>query len=131
MERLFNEVRSASDLVKNVISNVQDIIRGEVRLAKAELAEEGRKAGGALAYLATAGVLAILGLFFVLFSLMLILNRILPGWAAALAVAVIVLGVAGILFSIGREKFRHFSAKPQKTIESVKENVEWFRNQTV
>ena len=70
MERLFNEVRSASDLVKNVISNVQDIIRGEVRLAKAELAEEGRKAGGVLAYLATAGVLAILGLFFVLFSLM-------------------------------------------------------------
>jgi len=130
MERLINEVRSASEVLKNIIGNVQDIIRSEVSLAKAEVKEESRKAAGAMAFMASAGLLAVLGLFYVLFSLMLGLNHVMPGWAAALAVGLLVFAIAGVLFSIGRAKFRKFSAAPQKTIGSVKENVEWFRNQT-
>jgi uncharacterized membrane protein YqjE len=131
MERLMNEVRSASDLLKTIIGNVQDIIRSEVSLAKAEVKEETRKAAGAMVFMASAGVLGLLGLFYVLFSIMLLLNRLMPGWAAALSVALLVFAIGGVLFSIGRSKFRKFSAAPQKTIGSVKENVEWFRNQTV
>lgn len=130
MERLVNDVRSASELVKNVVGNVQEIIRSEVRLAKTEVTEEARKAGGAIMFFAAAGILALQGLFFALFSVMLVLSRLIAGWAASLIVMVLVLAVAGILFLIGRKRMRLVSAKPQKTIESVKENVEWFRNQT-
>lgn len=122
--------RSFSDLIRGVISNLQNMIRSEVSLAKAELREE---AGKAMAGAKSLGIAAVLGLYaggFLLAALCMFLATIMPGWAAALAVGLVLGLTAFVLFRSGSKAMGEVSPKPEKTIASVKENVAWLKNQT-
>jgi len=120
--------RSMGDVVKDIISNVQEMVRSEVRLARAEIRQdmtESMAAGKLLA--AGAGLAAFAGLFG-LVAVALLLGAVMPLWLSFLIVSV-VLGIAGmVLLSKGRARF--IVPTPDKTIENVKENVQWMKNQT-
>ncbi len=120
--------RSAADVVKDIIGNAQEMIRSEVRLAKAEVREEvGKTLDGAklLGMGAGAGLFA---LGFILAGVAMLLAQFMPSWAATLIVGV-VLGIAAfVMISNGKGRLR--VPTPEKTIENVKENVEWVKNQT-
>jgi hypothetical protein len=53
-----------------------------------------------------------------------------PAWMAALIVGVVLLIVSGMLLMIGRTRLKQVSPKPEKTIETMKENIEWAKDQT-
>jgi hypothetical protein len=121
--------RPFSAVLQDIVGNMQDIIRAEVRLAKTEVREE-------LAQARTAGVLvgagAIAGLLCAIFLLLAVvyaLSLVLPEWAAALAVAVAVGIVAGVALSLGIKRFKTIRAVP-KTAASLKENVQWAKQLT-
>lgn len=120
--------RSMGEVVKDIITNVQDMVRSEVRLAKAELREEGTRSAAAAKLIGIGAGLALLSAGFVLVSIAQLLALVMPAWLATLLVGS-VLGIAGTaMLSKGRARFT--MPKPQKTIENVKENVEWMKNQT-
>ena len=120
--------RSMSEVVKDIISNVQDMVRSEMRLAKAELREEGARSAAAAKLIGIGAGLALLSAGFVLVSIAQLLALVMPAWLATLLVGTI-LGIAGMtMLSKGRAQFT--VPKPNKTIENVKENVEWMKNQT-
>jgi uncharacterized membrane protein YqjE len=120
--------RSMGEVVKDIIGNVQDMMRSEMRLAKAEIREEAGKTMSAAKVL---GIGAVLGLFaagFLLLSVVQLLALAMPVWLASLIVGA-VLAMAGFaMISKGKSHLR--LPTPQKTIENVKENVEWMKNQT-
>jgi uncharacterized membrane protein YqjE len=120
--------RSAADLVRDIITNVQEMVRSEVRLAKAEVREETQKTVAGAKKLGVAAVAGIFALAFVLWSVAMLLMRVMPDWAATLAVGVVLGVTAAMLLSKARGELR--MPKPEKTIENVKENVEWMKNQT-
>jgi len=120
--------RPIAEVVRDIIANVQDMVRSEVRLAKAEIKEEASKTAQGAAYLAVGGMLALYAVGFVLVAIAQMLDLVMPAWAAALLVAVVLGITAAVLVGKGRERL-HVPA-PEKTIESVKENVEWMKNQT-
>lgn len=124
------EQRSFADVVKDIIANVQDLIRSEVRLAKAEFREEAGKAVSAATMLIIGAVLGMFALGFLLLTVMFALENLVANWAAALIVGVAVGIAGGVLLLTGKERISQVSPKPDKTIESVKENVEWMKNQT-
>jgi uncharacterized membrane protein YqjE len=120
--------RSFSEVVKDIIGNVQEMIRSEVRLAKAELREE---AGETLSAAKLLGIGIGAGLFalcFILTSAALLLALIMPAWLATLIMGVVLGGAAAILVSKGRARLK--VPQPRKTIENVKENVQWMKDQT-
>lgn len=123
-----NRDRPLTEVVKDIIGNVQDMVRSEVRLAKAEIREEaGRSMEGAKLL----GIGAGLGLFaaaFVLTAIALLLALVMPAWLATLLLGVVLGGVGAMMISKGRAKLT--VPKAQKTIDNVKENVEWMKNQT-
>jgi len=120
--------RSAADLVKDIIANAQEMIRSEIRLAKAEVREEAGKTMSAAQTLLIGAGAGLFALGFVLSAIALLLAQYMPSWIATLLVGV-VLGIgAAIMISKGRGKIR--VPTPQKTIDNVKENVEWMKNQT-
>jgi uncharacterized membrane protein YqjE len=121
--------RSASELVQNIVTNAQQIIRSEVRLAKAELREESKKALAGSAALATGGVLALFGLGFLLAAATAGLALVIPWWAAALIVGFVLAVAGGAGIAAGIKTWRTVHA-PEKTIQDVKENVEWLKQQT-
>ncbi|HET8548466.1 MAG TPA: phage holin family protein [Bryobacteraceae bacterium] len=122
--------RSTGDVLKDIIGNMQDIIRSEVRLARVEMKEETGKMFRAAAVLAAGAVLALYGLLFILLALVYTLTTSLSPAASALIVGVALAIVAGILVSAGRARLRKVSPKPEKTIDTVKENIEWLKGQT-
>lgn len=122
--------RPLADLVKSAISNVQEIVRSEVRLARAEVKEEVKQAGSGAGLFAAGGVLALYALGFLLAGLMLVLALFAPVWLAALVIGFLLAIAAGILLAMGRYRWKRFHPFPEKTAHNVKENVEWLRNQT-
>jgi len=122
--------RSFGEIVKSIIGNLQEIVRAEVRLARTEIREEGGKAAESGKHLGMGAVAGLFSGLFLLNAVMYGLSGWMPLWAAALVVSA-VLGIAAMmLLSKGREEWKKFSPKPEKTVETVKENVEWIKTQT-
>jgi len=120
--------RPVTEVFKDIVGNVQEMVRSEVRLARAEMSEEISKTTRAGAMLAAGAVLAAIAGVFLLVCLAQLLGLVMPAWAATLLIAVL-LGIgAAVLISTGKSRLR--VPTPEKTIENVKENVEWMKNQT-
>jgi len=120
--------RSAADLVRDIISNAQEMVRSEVKLAKAEFREETTKTLSGAKKMAIAAGAGLFALTFVLWSVAMLLARVLPDWVATLLVGIVLGAVAGVLYSRARSEIQ--MPTPDKTIENIKENVEWMKNQT-
>jgi hypothetical protein len=116
------------ELVKELSRDVSTLVRQELELAKAEMAEKGRKAGPAAGMLGGAGVAGLATLGALTAFLILVLDLVLPTWAAALIVTALWAAVAGVLALRGRQKAREVGKPmPEKTVDSVKEDVKWLK----
>jgi uncharacterized membrane protein YqjE len=122
--------RSIADVLQDIVGNLQGIVRAEVRLAKTEVKEEASKAGRAAAMLGAGVVAAIYTVGLLLLTILFALAAAMPLWLAALILFVLLAATSAILLSIGKKRFQTVHAKPEKTMESMKENVEWVKTQT-
>ena len=121
----------ANTLVHQEIELVKVELNENLELAKAELAEKGKKAGAGVAVLTAAGVAGLLALGTFTGFLILALDGVMPNWAAALCIAGLWALVAVPLALYGRNKIQDVGTPvPEKTIESVKEDVAWLKHQT-
>ena len=122
---------STGELVKELSQQVSELVRQEVELAKTEMTEKGRKAGIGAGFLGGAGVAGLAALGGLTAFLILVLDLAMPAWAAALIVTALWAAVAGVLALRGREKVREVGRPmPEKTADSVKEDVQWLKGQT-
>jgi len=123
--------RSTGELVKDLSNQVSLLARQEIELAKAEMAEKGRRAGLGLGLVAAAGVSALLALGTLTACVVLALDGAMPAWLAALIVALTWSVVAAVLASVGKQKMEQAGTPvPEQTVESVKEDIKWLRDQT-
>lgn len=121
----------ATTLVHQEVELVKVELNENLELAKAELAEKGKKAGTGAAALAAAGVAALLALGSLTAFLILALDGVMPTWAAALCVSGLWVLVAVPLALYGRNQIQEVGTPvPEKTLESVKEDVAWLKDQT-
>lgn len=121
---------SIAGLLQDIVGNIQGIIRSEVRLAKAEVTEDATSMGKAAGMLVAGAVLGIYALGILLLFVIYALNGPLPDWAAALIVGLVVAAAAGILVKVGLERIKSVNPAPDKTIDSVKEDIQWVKQQT-
>jgi uncharacterized membrane protein YqjE len=122
--------RSFSDLFQDIIHHIQEIVRSEVRLAKLELRDEATKAKSAGLLMTVGGITATFAAFFLLLMFVYALSRVVPDWAAALIVSVMLAIVAGATLNSGIQRFKQIHPAPERAIETLKENVEWAKQQT-
>ena len=122
--------RSFTDVLQDIVGNVQSIIRSEIRLAKTEVKEETAKAGKAGAIIAAGVVLGLYAFGFALVTITRALEMVTAPWLASLIVSVLVGVAALVAVNIGRTRMKYVHTTPEKTIASVKENVEWVKDQT-
>ncbi len=117
--------RSLGDLVSEVTQDLSTLVRQELQLARAEVGAEAKKAGKAGGLLGGAAYAGHLVALFASLALMLGLGALIPlGWAA-LVVALLWAAVGAALYSRGRRELATVNPKPERTIESIKEDVQW------
>ena len=117
-------------MLKQLADETTTLVRQEIELAKAEFSEKGRKAGAGFGMWGAAGVAGLLALGALTASLILALDGAMPNWLAALVVAAVYGVLAGVLYLAGRQKVDEATPiKPEQTIETLKEDVEWAKTQ--
>lgn len=117
--------RPLGELVGDLTRDVSTLVRQEIDLAKAELREEAVKTGKAAGMLGAAGFAGYLVLLFLSLTIMWALADVVHiGWAA-LIVAVIWAVVGAVLFALGRSRLRSVDPTPRRTVETIKEDVQW------
>jgi hypothetical protein len=121
---------SIGDLIGEVAGDVTKLFRQELALAKAEMKEEAVKAGKAGGMLAGAGFAGYMVAVLLSFAAVFALASVMPhGWAAVV-VAVVWAVVGGVLYAMGRGRMKQVDPVPRQTIDSVKEDAQWVRDQT-
>ena len=125
-----SEGRTVSDVLHDILQNLQEMVRSEIRLAKVEIREEAKRAISSGVWIATGAVSAASALMFLLWTLAYALATRMPLWAATLVVAVVMAGVASVLIMGGLRRAKRVQPMPERMIESVKENIEWMKQQT-
>src|ERR1700674_3477290 len=124
------EDRSLSEVLQDVMRNVQEIVRSEVRLAKTEIQEEATGAKSATLLLGAGAVTAIFAILFLLLMIAHALALVMPSWAAALIVGAALAVVASVMPSAGVRRFKQIPSTRERTVETIKENVEWAKQHT-
>ncbi len=117
--------RSIASVLGDIVGNVQQIIRAEVRLAKIEVSEAIARAGRGTVIAAAGALLCMMALGFVLLAAVYALALVWPAWAAALTVGVGVGVIGGVCVSAGLSKLKQVSLAPPKTIATLQENIQW------
>lgn len=111
-------------LVHRLSEQIPELVRSEIRLAQAELTEKGKRAGLGIGMFSAAGLLAFLGLSTLVATAILALALVLPAWAAALIVAVLLFVGAGIVALVGKKEVEQATPPaPERAIENVREDV--------
>jgi hypothetical protein len=117
--------KSTAELVQQASEQLSRLVRDEITLAKAELAEKGKRAGIGAGLFGGAGALAMYGLGAAIATGIIALDLVLPLWLAALIVTVVLFAVAGVLALLGKKQIsRAVPPEPLAAIESVKADVD-------
>ena len=122
--------RSTVELLRRLSQETTTLVRQEIDLAKAEVAQKGKRAGLGAGLFGGAGVAGLLALGALSACVILALDTAMEGWLAALIVALVWAALAAVLALRGREKVQEATPPiPEQAKESVKEDVEWAKTQ--
>jgi Flp pilus assembly protein TadB len=116
--------RTTSELVKTASEQISRLVRDELKLAQAEIAQKGKHAGIGAGLFGAGGLIALYGVAALLTAVVLLLAYVMPAWLAAVIVGVLLLGVAGVLALVGKKQVQQASpAMPEDTVRNVKADV--------
>ena len=124
-----NGQRSMPELMRAIATDTSTLVRKEVELARREIMEAVTarlKAAGAMA---AAGVMVLMVLVFGGAAAVRALDGRVAPWASPLIVAGGFLILAALAVAIGMARAKRPSLTPEKTVETVKEDVEWAKAQ--
>jgi len=124
------EDRSLGELFADLAQETSTLVRQEVALAKTELTQKASRVGRDVAMLVVGGAVAYAGLLVLLAAVVFGLATFMPNWLAALIVGLVVAAVGYFLVQRGRDALGREDLTPRQTIETLKEDAEWAKEQT-
>jgi uncharacterized membrane protein YqjE len=120
-----------NELVQRASQQLTELVRGELRLAQAEMKEKGRRYGKGGGLFGGAGVVGFLTLQALVATVIAALAVPLPVWAAALIVTAVLGLIAAVMAMSGKKQVdRAAPPVPQQTIENVKADVAEIKEST-
>lgn len=119
------EGQTLGALVHQLSQQIPELIRSEMRLAQAEVAEKGKRAGVGIGMFSVAGLLAFFAVATLITTAILGLAHVVDAWLAALIVAVVLLVAAAIAGLMGKNKVSQATpAAPERAIQGIKDDID-------
>ena len=117
-------------LVNQLTTQVPELIRSELRLAQAEVAEKGKRVGLGIGMFSGAGLMAFFGFGALLATIILALALVVDAWIAALIVTLVLFALAGLLAVMGKSKVDQATPlAPEKAVAGVQEDIATVKGQ--
>jgi predicted phage tail protein len=123
------EERSLGDLFSELATETSTLVRQEVALAQVELTQKATKVGKNVGFLVVGGAVGYAALLAILAAVIIGLSYFIPAWAAALIVGVAVGIVSYLLVSSALAALKKTDLTPRETVETLKEDAQWLKNQ--
>ena len=123
------ENRPLGDLFGDLATDMSSLVRQEVALAKLEITQKAKYLGRNVGYLVVGGAVAYAGLLAVIAAIIMLLDRVMPAWGAALLVGVVVVGIAWLLIGKAMSALQQADLTPHETVETLKEDATWVKQQ--
>jgi len=125
------EERSLGQLLTDLQRQFTTLVRQEVELAKTEMTTKATRAGKDIGFLLAGGAVAYAGALVLLAAIVLLLVEAgLDAWLAAGLVGLIVLAIGGFLVMRGLSALKEQDLAPTRTIETLKDDAQWAKEQT-
>ena len=128
-ENRTNENRPLGDLFGELASEMSTLLRQEVALAKLEVGQKAKKVGKNVGYLVVGGVIANAALLAVIAAIIMLLARVMPNWGASLLVGIVIAGIAWLLIGKALASLQQMEIAPRETMETLKEDATWVKQQ--
>jgi hypothetical protein len=125
-----NGERSLGDLFGDLARDMGTLVSQEMTLARTELTDKASRVGKDVAVLAAGGLVAYAGLLAIIAAAIVLLADLgVPLWASALIVGVVVAVVGYLLVQRGISALKRQDLTPHQTIQSIKEDTQWAKEQ--
>jgi hypothetical protein len=122
--------RSLGELFSELAQETSTLVRQEVALAKTEMSHKASRAGRHIGVLAAGGAVAYAGLLAILAGVIVLLDNVMPLWASALLVGVVVAVVGYLLARRAIDALKREDFAPRETVQTLKEDQQWAKDQT-
>lgn len=122
--------RSLGELFAELAREMSTLVRQEVALAKTEMTQKATRVGTNVAFLLMGAAIAYAGLLAIIAAIIIVLGNAMNNmWAAALIVGVVIVGIAVALIMKGLNALKGEDLAPRQTIETLKEDAQWAKEQ--
>lgn len=138
-QQLVKEERSLGDLFSELAAETSTLVRQEVSLAQTELTQKATSVGKNVGFLVAGGAVAYTALLVILAAVVIGLAQLISNlsgwqiitsaWVAAAIVGLAVGIVAYMLVTSALAKLKNTELTPRQTVETLKEDAEWLKNQ--
>lgn len=130
MQQERKEERSLGELFADLARETSTLVRQEVQLAQTEITQKATRVGRDAGMIGAGGALAYAGLLAVIAGVILGLGQLIPLWLSALLVGLVVGVIGYVLIQQGLSALKRVDLTPRQTIETLKEDTEWVKEQT-
>jgi uncharacterized membrane protein YqjE len=121
--------KSLGDLFSELASETSNLVKQEVSLAQAELTQKAVKVGKNVGYLVVGGAVGYAALLAFIAALIIGLSYLIPAWAAALVVGIVVAIAAAVMIMSALSALKNTGLTPTQTVETIKEDAQWLKDQ--
>ena len=111
------------DLFGSLVTDFQDLVRGEVRLARAEFSQKFDRVVMAAIWLIGGALVAFAGVVVALEGVAAILALVMPTWAALLIVGIVIVIVGAAIARSGLAMLSLDTLTPERTAESLRKDA--------
>ena len=122
-ESRFANTQGIGGILGSLALDVQDLVRGEIRLARAELDQKLQRVLVAAIFLLGGALVAFAGLVVFLQGIAAALALVLPTWAASLIVGLLIVVVGGLFARSGLSKFSLKTLTPERMASSLQKDA--------
>jgi uncharacterized membrane protein YqjE len=128
-EQPVTDQRSVRDLLSELVSEIQTLLRQEIALTKAEMSRKIKAYSKDVALLVAGATIGFVGFQALVATTIILLDLFLPLWLSALIVTALLLIGAYVLVRRGMDDMQQRSITPEQTVESLKEDKEWLQEE--
>ena len=123
------ENRPLGDLFGDLAADMSNLVRQEVTLAKVEITQKAKYVGRNVGYLVIGGAVAYAALLAIIAAIIMLLAKVVPDWGSALIVGVVVGAIGWMLIGKAMSALQQADLTPRETVETLKEDATWMKEQ--
>lgn len=122
--------RSAGDIAQDVLRDVAEIVRGEVRMARVEIREKAVKAGKAGGLFGGAAVCGLFAGGCFVTACIAALAMHMPLWLAASLMGLFLVCAGSAFYAGARSRLKQIDPVPERTVQTAKDTLQWAKHRT-